>query len=59
MTWEFSCKHRFCRECARENLKMKIMEHNVDQMVCPQDKCGVKANMEELKELFRDEEQII
>ena len=58
LTWEFSCKHRFCRDCARENLKLKIMEHNIDQLVCPQG-CGTKVNIDELQVLFKDEKQIL
>jgi len=35
VTIEFSCFHRFCKDCARENLRIKIASHEVDKMVCP------------------------
>ena len=57
ITFEFSCEHRFCKDCARENLRIKITNNEIDKMICPQDKCGKKVNMSELKTLFADEEE--
>lgn len=56
LTWEFSCGHRFCLDCTRENLRLVINDFQPDKLICLQHECGKKVTMAELNELFQDVE---
>ena len=59
MTWEFSCGHRFCVECTREDLRIKIKKNDVDKLICLQNECGAKVTMQELNRLFENEPEAL
>lgn len=59
MTWEFSCGHRFCLECTREDMKIKIKNNDVDKLMCLQNECGAKVNVLELSKLFEQEPETL
>ena len=53
ITWSFKCGHRFCIDCSRELLKLKIERAEVDNLVCFEFKCLEKVTEDEIKELFK------
>lgn len=36
-TWEFTCGHRFCVECTREDMRIKINQFDIEKLICLQD----------------------
>ena len=57
MTFEFtSCEHRFCKECCRMDLKLKIEEAKIEKLVCPQSDCGKRVLTVELEQLFKKDD---
>jgi hypothetical protein len=52
ITWEFTCGHRFCVECTREDMRIKINQFDIEKLICLQDQCKKKVTTAELTNLF-------
>ena len=58
-TFEFSCKHRFCRPCCEETLRPQIINNALHKLKCPESSCMKVVCDEDLKKLFSKEPEIL
>ena len=58
-TFEFSCKHRFCINCARQAIEPSIINNQLEKLECPDYTCKEKVIDDDLKTLFKDEPELL
>lgn len=53
-TFIFSCGHKFCVYCVKENFARKIQENDLKKLKCLYNNCKSKPTAEQLDGLFVD-----
>jgi len=49
----------YCMECTRENFHFQIEQAALDKICCMSEKCGTRANIEQLEVVFKDNKEMI
>ncbi|KAK6173372.1 hypothetical protein SNE40_016838 [Patella caerulea] len=49
------CDHVFCKECMRDYFVIQISDGNVQNLICPHDKCQSEAHPSQVKALVPDD----
>lgn len=55
-TFVFGCGHRFCVECSQNHLRSLIVVKNLSKLICPEQGCGKKVAVKEIRELFKNDQ---
>ena len=58
-TFEFSCKHRFCRPCCEQMLRPHIINNALQKLKCPESSCMKTVCEEDIARLFAQEPNVL
>jgi len=49
-----NCNHRYCRDCLEQMLKTKINDGKVQDVRCPDPRCNVQIDYNQIRQIIRD-----